>query len=169
MKKPIVIAVAGVFGLASYAEMAPRAQAAEALPAPRSIDQIRANALSEMHAGNLMDVRNHRAGKRGWRGGRNYRGGRGWRGDRGYRGRGYGYRRHYGGRRYYYDRGRRGHGGAVAAGVAGFALGAIAAGAANSGPRTATRSQQWCANRYKSYDWRSGTYMTYSGVRRACP
>lgn len=175
MKKYFVVAIAGVFGVASYAEMAPRAQAAETLPAPRSIDEIRANALSEMQAGNLLDVRNHRKARRNWRGGRNARGGRNWRGGRHYRGgrnwrgRGYGYRRGYGGRRYYYDR-RRGRGDAIAAGVAGLAIGAIAAGAAaNAGSGSGYRTKQWCANRFRSYDWASGTYMTNRGVRRACP
>lgn len=27
---------------------------------------------------------------------------------------------------------------------------------------------EWCARRYRSYDWRSGTYVTYDGVRRYC-
>ena len=26
----------------------------------------------------------------------------------------------------------------------------------------------WCASRYRSYDWRSGTYVGYDGVRRYC-
>lgn len=169
MKKYFVVALAGVFGVASYAEMAPRAHASEALPAPRSIQEIRANALSEMYAGNLLDVRNHRKARRGYRGGRNWRGGRDYRGGRNWRGRGYGYRRGYGGRRYYYDR-RRGRGDAIAAGVAGLAIGALAAGAAaNAGSGPGYRTKQWCANRFRSYDWASGTYMTNRGVRRACP
>ncbi|MFC3694748.1 BA14K family protein [Chenggangzhangella methanolivorans] len=170
MRKFFAIAIAGVIGVAGYAETTPRAHAADGRAAPRSIDEIRANALAEMQAGNLMEVRKGRRAGRSWRGGRSFRGGRSYRGrsfrgGRNWRGRGYGYRRHYGGRRYY--RGRRGYGGAVAAGVAGFALGAIAADAARSAPRS--RSKQWCANRYRSYDWASGTYVTYDGVRRACP
>lgn len=170
MNRTFVVAIAAVIGVAGYAETAPRAQAAENLTAPRSLDEVRANALAEMRSGNLMTV-----GKRGWRGGkrahgRQWRGGgRNWRGGRHYGGRHYGSRRYYGGRRYYHRR-HRGHGAAVAAGVAGLAIGAMAADAnARAYRGGGARSKQWCANRYRSYDWRSGTFMGYDGVRRRCP
>jgi len=35
------------------------------------------------------------------------------------------------------------------------------------GGRDRDRSE-WCARRYRSYDWRTGTYVGYDGVRRYC-
>jgi hypothetical protein len=29
--------------------------------------------------------------------------------------------------------------------------------------------QAWCAHRYRSYDWASGTFLGYDGLRRRCP
>ena len=29
--------------------------------------------------------------------------------------------------------------------------------------------QAWCAHRYRSYDWASGTFLGYDGVLRRCP
>lgn len=40
-------------------------------------------------------------------------------------------------------------------------------GAYEGGHHGGSRSE-WCARRYRSYDWRSGTYVTYDGVRRYC-
>ena len=163
MKKTFVVAIAATMGVAGYAETAPRAQAAESMTSPRSLEVVRANALAEMGAGNLMEV-----GKRGWRGG-NRAHGRHWRGGRNWGGRHYGHRRYYGGRRYYHRR-HRGDGAAVAAGIAGLAIGAMAADAnARSYRGSRSGAKQWCANRYRSYDWRTSTYMGYDGVRRRCP
>lgn len=145
MKRMFVIAVAGATAVAGLAETAPRAQAAEATSSPRTVDAVRQNALAAMNSDELQEVRWR--GKRGWRGGHRWRNGR-WHG-----------RRHY----------RRGRGNAaVAAGVAGLAAGAIIAGSAARAHRSGP-SKRWCANRYRSYDWRSGTYLGYDGARHACP
>lgn len=81
-------------------------------------------------------------------GGGHYRGG-GYRG--GYRGGGY-----YGG---------GDDGGAIAAGaIFGLALGAIIAGQAQQ-----QRSVGYCAQRFRSYDPGSGTYLGYDGLRHSCP
>lgn len=159
MKRAAVLALATAVSVAGIAETTPEARAAEAPPATRSLDQIRAEALTAMRNGDLQEVR--KRGNRGWRGGkRSFRGNRGWRGGRSYsRGR---YNR--GGR--YYRGHRRGHGGAaVAAGIAGLAIGAAIASNQNRGYRT----KRWCAQRFRSYDWRSGTYVASSGRRVACP
>lgn len=67
------------------------------------------------------------------------------------------------GRRGYGRRGRA-SGAAVAAGVVGSLVrGAIAAGQGGG------RSVAYCANRYRSYDRRSGTYLGKDGRRYACP
>ncbi len=91
------------------------------------------------------------------------------------------YRRHYGGYRYGYRGGyRRGYGGygaGVGAGIAGLAAGAIIGGAiANSQAPTyygaapgGGDAVAYCAQRYRSYDPASGTYLGYDGVRYACP
>ena len=82
--------------------------------------------------------------------------GRGWRGGH----RGYGYR---GG---YY---RRGTGtGAIIGGLAAGAIigGAIAAGQANA---AAQQNAGYCAQRYRSYDPASGTYLNNDGNRYPCP
>jgi hypothetical protein len=92
-------------------------------------------------------------------------------------------RRHYRGshfdRRGYYDRPyvyRRDRGN-VAAGVAGLAAGAIIGGAiaqsqaAQAAPGYVVQSDAaaYCAQRFRSYDPASGTYLGYDGVRRSCP
>jgi hypothetical protein len=98
--------------------------------------------------------------------------------------RGYYGRPYYGGGPYYgrpyYGRGYyRGNGGAVAAGVAGVAAGALIAGAiANQAaaqpalpppPGTVSPSvAAYCANRYRSYDPVTGTYLSNSGMRLVC-
>jgi hypothetical protein len=82
-------------------------------------------------------------------------------------------RRYYGGRYYgprygYY---RRYNGGdALAAGALGLATGAIIGGAiAQSQAAPAYRGNAYCAQRYRSYDPASGTYLGYDGRRHACP
>jgi hypothetical protein len=90
---------------------------------------------------------------------------------------GYVERRYYGPRRYgYYPRGyyyRRDRGGALAAGALGLATGAIIGGAiAQSQAQAAPvygRSAAYCAQRYRSYDPASGTYLGYDGLRHPCP
>jgi hypothetical protein len=84
--------------------------------------------------------------------------------DRRY-GRGY-YDRHYGGY-------RRDDGAAVAAGFLGFVLGAAIAGSANdrSYAQSHMGDAQWaasCAQRYRSFDPQSGTYLGYDGYRHYC-
>lgn len=83
----------------------------------------------------------------------------GWHGG-GWRHGGYGYNRGYGYRRGYY-----GNGAAV---VGGLAAGAIIGGAIASSQARAS-SEGYCAQRYKSYDPASGTYLGYDGQRHACP
>jgi len=104
--------------------------------------------------------------------------GRYYRGSPGYAGRGY-YGRPYYGRPYaghYYHRGY-GYGGAAAAGIAGLATGAIIGGAiasqqAQAAPTYVVPSNggdAYCAQRYRSYDPASGTFLGYDGLRHPCP
>lgn len=74
---------------------------------------------------------------------------------------------YYGPRRYYgYRRGYRNDGAAVGLGIAAGAIigGAIAASAAQ-----ANQNAAYCAQRYRSYDPRSGTYLNNDGNRYPCP
>lgn len=94
----------------------------------------------------------------------------------GYRPNPYHHRPYYG----YY--GHRWHdndtGAAVAAGIAGLAVGTIIAGAANSRPTYyaySTAPQPWtpawyayCERKYRSFDPRSGTFLGYDGNRHYC-
>jgi hypothetical protein len=98
-----------------------------------------------------------------------YRRGRYYAGPRGYYG-----PRYYADRPYYY---RRDRGSAAAAGIAGLAAGALIGGAiasqqAQAAPTYVVPDQNavaYCAQRYRSYDPASGTYVGYDGVRRSCP
>ncbi len=91
----------------------------------------------------------------------------------------YGPRRHYVGPRHYSRRGyygprygyyRRDRGSAAAAGAIGLATGAIIGGAIASQQAQAAQSQHsYCAQRFRSYDPRSGTYLGYDGLRHPCP
>jgi BA14K-like protein len=81
------------------------------------------------------------------------------------------YRGGYGGYGY---RGGRGYGrGAIGLGIAGAIIGGAII--ANEGYRYRTRryastsARQQCADTYRSFDWDSGTYMGYDGVRHVCP
>ena len=93
---------------------------------------------------------------------------------------------YYPAQRYYSDRNygrpygyyRRDRGNAAAAGIAGLAAGALIGGAIASqqaqaaAPTYAVPDQNavaYCAQRYRSYDPASGTYLGYDGVRRSCP
>jgi hypothetical protein len=84
-----------------------------------------------------------------------------------YRGGGYGHGYGYGGG---YRRGYRGGGnsGAIIGGLAAGAIigGAIAASQANA---AAQQNAAYCAQRYRSYDPASGTYLNNDGNRYPCP
>jgi hypothetical protein len=92
-----------------------------------------------------------------------------------YRGNRYGYggpRRYYGSRYGYYGPRyyRRDYGSAAAAGAIGLATGAIIGGAiAQSQAAPAYGGNAYCAQRFKSYDPASGTYLGYDGLRHPCP
>jgi hypothetical protein len=102
-------------------------------------------------------------------------------GGRGYYGGGPRYveRHYYGPRRYgYYPHGyyHRDYGSAAAAGALGLATGAIIGGAIAQSQAQAAPTyvapgggSAYCAQRYKSYDPASGTYLGYDGVRHPCP
>ena len=110
--------------------------------------------------------RSFRGGGKSFRGGRNVRSGNSFRGGRSFRGNRYSYRRGYGGRRYYGRGNRRGYGGALVAGVAGLAVGAAIA---SGGRSYSGRTRSYCADRFKSWNPRTGTYLGYDGLRHACP
>jgi hypothetical protein len=78
-------------------------------------------------------------------------------------------RRYYDDRRYY----RRDRGNALAAGALGLATGAIIGGALAQQQAQAAPvyggNAAYCAQRYRSYDPASGTYLGYDGLRRPCP
>ncbi len=65
----------------------------------------------------------------------------------------------------YHGRGGGGNGGAVAAGVSAVCC------SAPSSPtkRSAGSSVDYCAQRFRSYDPNSQTYLGYDGVRHSCP
>lgn len=90
------------------------------------------------------------------------------------------YRRHGGNRRYYSgDRRRYDRGSAAAGIIGGLAAGAIIGGALSNQygygqPQTVYGVQdpaavEYCIQRFRSYDVRSGTYLGYDGFRHACP
>jgi len=83
-----------------------------------------------------------------------------WHGHGGYGYRGHGYRHHHH------------HGGATAGAViGGLAAGAIigSAIAASQANAAAQRNAAYCAQRYRSYDPASGTYLNRDGNRYPCP
>lgn len=82
--------------------------------------------------------------------------------------RGYGYRGYRGGYRGGYGYRRGPSGGAILGGLAAGAIigGAIAAGQANA---AAQQNASYCAQRYRSYDPASGTYLNNDGNRYPCP
>ncbi|WP_244622684.1 BA14K family protein [Microvirga brassicacearum] len=90
----------------------------------------------------------------------------------------YGYARPYYGRPYYGYRRGYNYGGAAAAGALGLATGAIIGGAIAQQQAApvyaapaygANSSVAYCAQRYRSYDPGSGTYLGYDGLRHPCP
>ena len=75
------------------------------------------------------------------------------------------YRRYH--RHGYY---RRGGGGGGAAGLGiGLAAGAIIGGAIAASAAQANQNAAYCSQRYRSYDPRSGTYLSTDGNRYPCP
>jgi len=81
------------------------------------------------------------------------------------------YDRPYYGRRYGY-RYRRDRGNALAAGALGLATGAIIGGAiaqSQAAPAYGSNVHAYCAQRFRSYDPASGTYLGYDGRRHPCP
>jgi hypothetical protein len=65
---------------------------------------------------------------------------------------------------------RRGGGGGTAAGLGiGLAAGAIIGGAIAASAAQANQNAAYCAQRYRSYDPRSGTYLSTNGNRYPCP
>jgi hypothetical protein len=73
---------------------------------------------------------------------------------------------HGGPRRYYYGHGHYNDGAALGLGLA---AGAIVGGAIAAGAAQANQNAAWCAQRYRSYDPRSGTYLNRDGNRYPCP
>jgi BA14K-like protein len=64
----------------------------------------------------------------------------------------------------------RGGGGGGAAGLGiGLAAGAIIGGAIAASAAQANQNAAYCAQRYRSYDPRSGTYLNNDGNRYPCP
>jgi hypothetical protein len=148
-------------GAALFAGVGLTSAPASAMPAGAA-PQVLASGTAPL----LTDVqwRNDR-----WRYGNRY-GHRGWGGPR------YGYRRGWGGG---WDNG----GAAAAAGIAGLATGAILGGVLSQ-PRTVVEEPVYggypayggggdavgyCAQRFRSYDPASGTYLGYDGLRHPCP
>ncbi|MGL9620287.1 BA14K family protein [Bradyrhizobium sp. U531] len=77
------------------------------------------------------------------------------------------YRHGHGHRHGYYGH-HHGHYGGGAAVLGGLAAGAIIGGAiANS--QAQSNAAAYCAQRYRSYDPGSGTYLGHDGMRHACP
>ncbi|MBN9580228.1 MAG: BA14K family protein [Afipia sp.] len=73
--------------------------------------------------------------------------------------------RYYRGGRYY---GHHHYNDGAALGL-GLAAGAIVGGAIAAGAAQANQNAAYCAQRYRSYDPRSGTYLSRDGNRYPCP
>ncbi|MFL5023604.1 MAG: BA14K family protein [Microvirga sp.] len=157
--RKFVLAVAATAALSTLGFAAP-ASAAETRTMP--IDQLAAAVRNgDVMTAYVQDYYRGRAVRRAYRGG----------GPRYVERRGYGPRGYYGGR-YYGNRGyyRRDYGSAAAAGAIGLATGAIIGGAiAQSQAAPAYGGNAYCAQRFKSYDPGSGTYLGYDGLRHPCP
>jgi hypothetical protein len=80
----------------------------------------------------------------------------------------YGYGHHHG--HHYHGHHHHGGGGAGAL-IGGLAAGAIIGGAIAAGQANAAAQQNaaYCAQRYRSYDPASGTYLNQNGYRYPCP
>ena len=72
---------------------------------------------------------------------------------------------------YYGHRHRHYHGGGGGAGalIGGLAAGAIIGGAIAAGQANAQQNAAYCAQRFRSYDPASGTYLGLDGYRHPCP
>ena len=81
------------------------------------------------------------------------------------------YRRWHRGYRYHgwYHRPYRPYYGTGAAVVGGLATGAVIGGAIANSQARANDAVGYCAQRYRSYDPASGTYLGYDGNRHPCP
>lgn len=64
---------------------------------------------------------------------------------------------------YRYHQNDRGFGGSMAAGLFGFAVGAALTGSVDGNSHIRA-----CEARYRSYDWRSDTFLGYDGSRHLC-
>lgn len=78
------------------------------------------------------------------------------------------YRRGYGHRPGYHHHHRRHRHGGAGVGI-GLAAGAIIGGAIAASAAQAQQNAAYCAQRYRSYDPRSGTYLNNDGNRYPCP
>jgi hypothetical protein len=72
-------------------------------------------------------------------------------------------------RRGYYGHRHHGYGGTAAGVGIGLAAGAILGGAIAASQAQAQQNAACCAQRYRSYDPRSGTYLNRDGNRYPCP
>jgi hypothetical protein len=74
---------------------------------------------------------------------------------------------------YYYRGGYRGHRGRnIGIGIGAAIIGGVIVSQALRAERYRTYSgsgRQQCADTFRSFDWDSGTYMGYDGVRHVCP
>ena len=144
--RKVIATVATIAALGSVGLMAP-AQAAETPNAGKP--------LAALQKGDLTTAYSQYYGRR-WGGGGYYRGGYGW------------------GRPYYRH---NGWGSAAAAGAIGLATGAIVGGALAQQHAPAPTyvvpngggAEAYCAQRFRSYDPASGTYLGYDGARHSCP
>jgi hypothetical protein len=142
MKKAIVAGLAGLMALGTLGSPAAAQVSGAQLAAPVAAASSNASAVEDVQY-------------------RRYR-------ERHHSRRYYNDRRYYGDRRYYRHRDRSNIGVGVAAGVLGLAAGAALANSANASSRNSD-GVQYCINRFRSYDVRSGTYLGYDGRRHACP
>jgi len=79
------------------------------------------------------------------------------------------YRRwHHGYRPHGWHRRRRHHDTGAAV-LGGLVAGAIIGGAIANSQAQANDTVAYCAQRYRSYDVASGTYLEYDGYRQSCP
>lgn len=78
------------------------------------------------------------------------------------------YRRYHGHHHGYYGH-RRGYGGTAAGVGIGLAAGALIGGAIAASQAQAQQNAAYCAQRYRSYDPASGTYLNRDGNRYPCP
>jgi hypothetical protein len=72
-------------------------------------------------------------------------------------------------RHHHYGWRHRHHHGSGAAVLGGLAAGAIIGGAIANSQARANDAVAYCAQRYRSYDPASGTYLGYDGNRHPCP